>query len=611
MGLKSLTIEKKYRSNKCNIVKDFYIPCLSKSNIYQRAVGYFTSGGLNVAAKGLEEFIKGNGYMQLVTSPYLEEKDVNAINEGLANQDKAILDSLLRELEKIENESEDEKTNSSLFCLSTLIASGRLEIKLSLPVDEHNKLKSGIYHEKFGIFKDDNGDEIGFHGSSNETVGGLVENFESILVFRSWNDPEERIKGFHEDFDELWEDNTPGAKIFTFPEAAKKKLIQIKQHKYPETSSGEGRISDTGPTEEATPNKWRHQDEAVEAFLDAKRGILEMATGTGKTRTALKILSRLIEDNLIDSCIVTTDGNDLLEQWCTEIYKTRTPYRILRHFSNNHERMEYTYDPIKSILVISRQKLPKVLEKLSNEVKKRLFIIHDEVHGLGSPSNFENLQNKLGATPFRLGLSATPEREYDEQGSDFIKEHIGDVIYRFELEDAIKRGILCEFNYYPLQYHITSDDKQKLQSIYKLKAAREEAGSPMSDAEIWMKIAAVYKTSEAKLPIVEDFINSNPNLLDRCIVFVETMTYGEKVLDIVHRYKHDFHTYYTGEDSEKLVKFAKGRINCLITCHRLSQGIDIQSLESVILFSSNRSKLETIQRMGRCLRIDPNNPGLQ
>jgi superfamily II DNA or RNA helicase len=91
-------------------------------------------------------------------------------------------------------------------------------------------------------------------------------------------------------------------------------------------------------------------------------------------------------------------------------------------------------------------------------------------------------------------------------------------------------------------------------------------------------------------------------------VFVEDRQYGEEVLNIIHHYRHDFHTYYAEDGKQKLVDFANGKISCLITCHRISQGIDIQSLRSVILFSSARSKLETIQRMGRCLRKDPANP---
>ena len=130
----------------------------------------------------------------------------------------------------------------------------------------------------------------------------------------------------------------------------------------------------------------------------------------------------------------------------------------------------------------------------------------------------------------------------------------------------------------------------------------------MSDEEVWIEIARVYKTCRAKLPIFDSFIRENQHLLERCIVFVETQEFGDEVLEIIHKYRSDFHTYFSGEESETLKRFARGELECLITCHRVSEGIDIRSLNSVILFSSARARLETIQRMGRCLRTDPDNP---
>ena len=130
----------------------------------------------------------------------------------------------------------------------------------------------------------------------------------------------------------------------------------------------------------------------------------------------------------------------------------------------------------------------------------------------------------------------------------------------------------------------------------------------MTEEEVWIEVARVYKTSKAKLPVFDNFIREKQTLLERCIIFVETQEYGYEVLEIVHKYRLDFHTYFSGEDSETLKRFARGDLGCLITCHRVSEGIDIRSLNSVILFSSARARLETIQRMGRCLRIDPDKP---
>jgi len=130
----------------------------------------------------------------------------------------------------------------------------------------------------------------------------------------------------------------------------------------------------------------------------------------------------------------------------------------------------------------------------------------------------------------------------------------------------------------------------------------------MSDEEVWIDVAKVHKTSLAKLPIFEEFIQKNATLLRRCIIFVETQEYGERLLEIVHQHRPDFHTYFSGEGAETLRRFAEGELECLVTCHRLSEGIDIHDLNTVILFSSARARLETIQRIGRCLRTDPENP---
>jgi superfamily II DNA or RNA helicase len=130
----------------------------------------------------------------------------------------------------------------------------------------------------------------------------------------------------------------------------------------------------------------------------------------------------------------------------------------------------------------------------------------------------------------------------------------------------------------------------------------------MPDKEFWTALARVHKISRTKLPYFGSFIAEHPEVLERCLVFVEECQYGEEVLSIIHKHRYDFHTYYGEDNRQNLVDFATGKISCLITCHRISQGIDIQSLRSVILFSSARARLETIQRMGRCLRKDPANP---
>lgn len=363
---------------------------------------------------------------------------------------------------------------------------------------------------------------------------------------------------------------------------------------------------------EGAPIKlWSHQEEAVSAFLEKERGVLEMATGTGKTKTSLEICRRLFENGRIQAMIVSADGDDLLDQWYKELLTfvkqldVRIP--VLRHYKNHRERERFFLNK-RSIILTSRYFLPSVLCSLSDDEASKTILIHDEVHRLASPSNRENLAGLSNPVKYRLGLSATPEREYDAEGNDFIAESIGEVIYSFGLEDAIRRRILSPFRYFPLEYTPDEDDRSRLQQVHKMAAARKQAGDPMTQEEIWIELAKVHKTSRAKLPVFASFIEKNAALLKRCIIFVETREYGDEVLSIVHKHRHDFHVYYANEDSEVLRSFANGDIECLITCHRLSEGIDIHSLETVVLFSSARARLETIQRIGRCLRKNPQDP---
>ncbi|HEY9664523.1 MAG TPA: helicase-related protein, partial [Allocoleopsis sp.] len=260
------------------------------------------------------------------------------------------------------------------------------------------------------------------------------------------------------------------------------------------------------------------------------------------------------------------------------------------------------------VLVISREQLASLFSRLEPAQKEHLIIIQDEVHGLGSPSLRSQLAGQHQAFGYRLGLSATPEREYDQAGTQFIFDEIGEVFFEFGLEEAIERGILCEFDYIPLTYLLTDSDRQRLRQVYAKRSARQREGRPMTQQELWTELARVYKTAEKKPEVFADFLQQNPQIIESAIIFVEDKAYGEPILETLHNYTHRYRTYYAEDDRRNLVDFAKGKIDCLVTCHRISQGIDIRNLKNVILFSSARARLETIQRIGRCLRSDPNCP---
>lgn len=586
MGLKSLDYQEDYRSGYDHLVDDFFLPSLAQSKVYWRAVGYFSSTALESFGTPLGDFIRRGGHIKLITSVELSATDLEAIERGVPKQE--VCANRLEEI--IDTDFADGIGNGTVRLLR-LLELGRLEIRIAVP-----RSGTGIYHEKIGLFFDDDS-YVAFTGSSNESRNAFENNRECLDVFTSWDSPVRAArKKAH--FEALWEREDKGVEVYSFPEAARRKLLKICD----EWEAGR-------KPNKQKDDKWRHQDEALEKFLASERGILNMATGTGKTRTALKIVHALYEQETIDTVIVSTDGNDLLDQWYAELLGIRKGVgaKVLRHYKSSREVADFLLEPKNSMLLVSRQPLATALEKIPANVARRTLLIHDEVHGLGSPANRIRLNGLSDNIRFRLGLSATPDREYDEEGNAFLLDHIGPELMRFELDDAIRREILAPFNYFPLPYELTVEDRQRVQDVYKRKAARAAEGNPMSDEEVWIEIARVYKTSKAKLPIFDTFIRDNQHLLERCIVFVETQEYGNEVLEIIHKYRSDFHTYFSGEDSVTLKRFARGELECLITCHRVSEGIDIRSLNTVILFSSARARLETIQRMGRCLRTDPDN----
>lgn len=604
------TIGAHYRSGVNNLGLDFFKPCLENCISYKRASGFFTSNVLKTWALALPSIVEsGNTIIKLIISPQISNDDLKILS---SSSDPSVIDNckrvtsdkiILDILKYAESPSTVESDRLKILVFCWLIANEKLKIRFAFTADV---LNHGIFHEKIGVFDFGNNLKIAFTGSANETEFGHISNYESIDVYRSWNQHDvERVIVKEEQFDEAWNSKAPGLDVFDIsPEILNK--VKSTADKY---TVKRNKIS---IDEAKCDHKWKHQNDALNAFLAVKSGVLEMATGTGKTRTAIKIIEQLYKQKLITSVIVTTDGNDLLEQWSKEVnalaVEIKCSLRVYRQYEGYHDLYNFVLHPCNAIIIISRLALHNLLSILKPSDMKNTFIVHDEVHGLGSPSNIEKLAGKHIDFCYKLGLSATPEREYDSIGTDFINNEIGPVFFKFELKDAIRKGILCEFKYIPLPYELTDNDKSRIQAVYLKKANRARIGNPMSDKEVWTDIAKVYKTAELKPLVFTEFINLNPKYLDSCIIFVETMEYGDQLLKTIHLHTHLYKTYYADAEQYHLLDFSKGDLDCLITCHRLSQGIDIQRLKTVILFSSAKSKLETIQRIGRCLRIDPHEP---
>lgn len=577
-----------------NLIDELYTPCLKWAERFDRGVGYFTTGWLTYNIAGLSDFASRGGKMRLITSPILSTEDTDAII-GAENQDGSTFlrleAALLENVETLKREMEADIINA----FSWMLYDGIIDMRFAIPC---KKLEEGDFHDKFGVFYKGN-DALSFSGSINDSKHGF-QNYESIKVFKTWAGTQEYVDADTARFEKIWNRKDRNLKMFTIPQAVKNKIFEL-------------RTPDRPYSLPAGSSKWVHQDIAVKTFLEKEHGILAMATGTGKTVTAMKIINKLFDSGEIRRVVITMYGNDLLDQWAIQIRENYKNKQINYHYASQKMMKDFVMHPDDSILILSRDsrnlsKLLDLFDRLPGDYRNDTLFVFDEVHGAGSNTFVENLSGRLSPYRYRLGLSATPEREYDEAGNDFLLNEIGEVIFEFTLQDAIQKGILCEFNYIPLPYVLTEEEKLKKRKIIAAFNAKKESGEPVDEKDMFTQLALVNKTAVNKLEEFESLISQRPELLQKCIIFVQTMEYGAKLQKILVRYSDKYHTYYADDEKINLENFAAGKIDCLLTCKKVSEGIDISSVTNIILFSSDRSRLVTTQRIGRALRLDKNNP---
>lgn len=578
-----------------DLEKELYRPCLQWATRFDRGVGYFTTGWLTHNLAGLSDFASRGGVMRLITSPILSNSDSDAIivsNDSDGSAYKKFEEALSKSVDALKAEMNADVLNA----FSWMLHDGIIEMKFAIP---RQKLAEGNFHDKFGIFYHES-EALSFSGSINDSAHGF-QNYESIKVFKTWAGTGEYVEADAERFNRLWDRKDANLKIYDIPEAIKDKIFTLRTSDRPYSAT------------KKPENKWVHQDKALACFMEKEHGILAMATGTGKTVTAMKIINKLFEEGRIRRVIITMFGNDLLDQWAKQMRENYKNKQIYYHYESHKEMNKFIMHPDNAILLISRDagnlsKLLNLFSRAPGDYKNDTLFIFDEVHGAGSSSFVENLTGRISPYRYRLGLSATPEREYDDVGNEFLQTEIGDIIFTFSLEDAIRKGILCEFDYVPLPYVLTDEEKTKKKKIIAAFNAKKEAGELVDEKDMFTQLSMVNKTAINKIDEFETLVSKNPALLKKCIIFVQTKDYGEILQDVLVKYTDRYHTYYADDEKSHLDDFAEGRIECLLTCKKISEGIDISSVTNIFLFASDRSKLVTTQRIGRALRLDKKNP---
>lgn len=627
MSLQKLDLQCEYRSDQTNTVTDFYIPCLSASSEYWRAVGYFTSQGLALAAKGLAAFIQNEGKMRLVASPVLTEDDVLAMQQGYTARDEVVEKAIIRELDG----DFTEIIKHHLKCLAWLIAEKRLDIKIACPSELNLRNRGAIYHEKIGIFMDSEGYTVAFTGSQNETVGGLVTNFESIDVYWAWDDPHQRVQRKSDNFQRLWNNVTHKLRVIDFPVAAKQKILEYKPSSPPslapqtltdELFTNETDTAYSHPSQGIDlPNDLYlrdYQRDAISAWFENDcRGFLEMATGSGKTITALSAIVRLAKERQRLFILVACPYQHLVVQWANEVSRfgieARLAYQDQHSWAGRIKNAIIDYNFGKVVCVVTThatftgESMQQSLEKLTGDA----VLIADEAHHLGAQERREKLPEYFD---FRLGLSATPKRWFDAEGTEALVAYFGETVYQFTLPQAIKRGCLCPYYYYPHLVELTDDELIEYEELTK-KIARcfsTQEDELITEGPLGTLLGQrtnLLNRAENKLPKLRQLMENQSKSLSHALFYCAPGQIDEVTSMLGHELSIRVDCF-TAEESAKerqtlMHRFTSGDLQGLVAMKCLDEGVDIPNTKSAYILASSSNPREFIQRRGRILRNAP------
>lgn len=631
-SFQELKFKEHYDSQRDDLLNDFYIPALANCKKYRRIVGYFNSKSLSSVASGLKEFILNGSKMDLICGVDLDPSDVNMVKFASENPEEIIASNFLNELEDIE----EGIVKNHIEILGWMIANKLLRIRVAIKVDEFGipKVKgAGILHYKIGLMEDFEGNLISFSGSINETASAWESNLEEFHLFRSWNIGElVHLKENQDTFSDLWNSKRDSYIVFDIPEAVEQKLIDLSPKKFDKLN-----FDDFSFNNNNMDNKiklYDYQREARDLWLENdKRGVFVMATGTGKTFTALSCLEKVFKEYSQVAAIISAPSKHLLSQWNNAIVNYGlSPDRVLIVNSDVKWRpsLENALLDIrlnnlnKLIILVTHDTLPSVdfMNMLKQNKKTNYFLIGDEMHGLGSNYRKTGLMEEYD---FRLGLSATPTR-YSDDESDVLFNFFGEELYKFSLKKAIysynpatNQSYLTPYNYFPYFLNLTRSELQdykKLTLMLFKYNNKDDPESVKSRESIYFKRAEIIKDAKNKLSVLNIILEDMDDYSGLIVYCSHNQI--EDVMNILLDHGIVFHKFTMGEGtnpsskfggiSERdmiLEEFSNGAYQALVAMHCLDEGVDVPSASKAIFMCSSNSSREFIQRIGRVIRRAP------
>lgn len=638
-----------------NFIGEVIIPCLRIADEFRCMLGFFSSESLREIAPGLAEFLhRQHTQMRLLISPYLSSEDQIALTEGTTTAVE-ILEKKLLDLFGEARISEIALVRHTLDCLAYLVAAQRLKIKITL-------IHKALFHPKVWIF-DEVEDSLIAHGSVNMTSRGLTANYEHISIECSWLNSKQAavVNRFVQEFKSLWSGSREDAFVIPLPEAIHKKLLYEYQPNFPPTHSSflEAWQADFErgfthplpdslkktfvPTEKKEKTNFHvpewlnynegdfaHQGKAVKAWLDNNgRGILEMATGSGKTIASLICAECIWNENQPLLLVISAPFLPLIYQWAEEARKFGLKPLIPGNETNKTAKLAQTEKAIRNlrleiseiecIIVTHNFLCDPSFTAILNRFHGPSMLIADEVHNLGAKRFVESQYENFS---FRLGLSATPVRQYDEAGTTKLKDYFGDIVFRFTLQEAIGK-CLVPYYYFVRPATLTVDESEEwLELTEKLRKlgwtfseaeASEASEMPLEVKMILNKRRRILEQAKNKMDVLYNVL-SNTNLANLSHTLIYASDKGREQLKQVNALcmntlKLRVHQITQAETSNPkllkllLNKFAEGKSIQVLTAMRvLDEGVDIPEISQAYILASTTVERQWIQRRGRVLR---------
>lgn len=596
-------------------------------------VGYFTSGVLSELAATISCYLRCNAnVMRFIISPQLSQNDLLAIQRALEDDEdyfEILFPGLVYE--------ESSLRNYTLAALSSLVSQGRIELRLALK-------ESGIFHAKAWFFTTPYGGVV-IHGSSNATHGGLGENFEQLVLSRSWLSDEseeiyEQLKG---KFNCLWRSELAGVKTIPVNKSTMETLEKLArdykspiedfqnlyhQHVAPQCPEKYNVMSLKIPDYLVyREGPFKHQGEAVDCWLkNAGQGIVSIATGGGKTISALIAAANLLDRENHLMIVVAVPTKALMHQWEKDIKEfgvepVNTAGKSRQYISAS---IKQGYRALRlgvakvQVVIVTYNALFSGYFEIDGSVRRGVssLLIADEVHNVGSEKSKVNFPVIFN---FKLGLSATHERQYDEEGTVFIKREFGDVVYEYGLGDAIG-NCLVPYKYKVYFTYLTAEEEDEFQELTeKIKrlsfAANLDGDSSAKERweQLCIKRRALIESAQSKINKLFEVLPHDVDAITKTLIFCTDKK--PEQLEVVNcrlnKLGIRFHQVTADETSStNLLKgivdsFSKDELQVLTSKRVLDEGFNVPQIEKAYLLASNTVRRQWIQRLGRVLRLSP------